>query len=105
MVKGGADLPYFELDCELKGTRVGSEYSHTDEVAMPRRPSTRVARYVEFPIMNEPKIDPYGFFANVKPQMFCLCRYLAGVAAEWVSNVTTVSCSSSDSEPVTSELW
>jgi hypothetical protein len=59
---------YFELDCEFQGTRVGSVYSHTDEVAMPRRPSTRVARYAEFPIMNEPKLDPYGFFANVKPQ-------------------------------------
>jgi hypothetical protein len=63
---------YFELDCEFQGTRVGSEYSHTDEVSMPRRPSTRVARYVELPIMNTPKLDPRGFFENLKPQNIVL---------------------------------
>jgi hypothetical protein len=64
---------YFELDCEFTGTRVGPEYSHTEEVTMPRRPVTmKVARYVEFPIMNKPILDPRGFFADVKLQSIVL---------------------------------
>jgi hypothetical protein len=59
---------YFELDFEFRGTHVGSKYIHTDEVAVPRGPATKVAEYVEFPIMNEPTLDPHGFFADASPQ-------------------------------------
>jgi hypothetical protein len=64
---------YFELDYEFKGTRIGLEYSHAEEVTMPRRPvAMKVARYVEFPIMNEPILDTRGFFADVKLQSIVL---------------------------------
>ncbi|KAG9204367.1 hypothetical protein G6514_001441 [Epicoccum nigrum] len=55
-------IGYFELDCEFQGTHVGSAYSRTDQVAMPRRPDIPVRRYVEFPVANEPRLDPLSFF-------------------------------------------
>jgi hypothetical protein len=58
---------YFELDCEFQGIRVGSEYSHTDEIILHGRRS-RVARYTEFPIMNKPVMDPHGFFDGREAQ-------------------------------------
>lgn len=54
---------YFELDCEFRGTRVGKVYSHTDEIVLHGRRS-KVARYREFPVMNEPVLDPGRLFGD-----------------------------------------
>lgn len=59
---------YFELDCEYTGTSVGSQFSHTEEVNMRGR-RTHVDRYIEFPILNEPILDPSGMFANQEPRI------------------------------------
>jgi hypothetical protein len=65
-------IGYFELDLEFRGTHVGSKYIHTDEAAVSGGPATKVATYVEFPIMNEPELDPHGFFADARPQKVVL---------------------------------
>lgn len=60
---------YFELDCVFKGTNIGSEYSHHEDIYMEFGQRSRVARNREFLIANEPDLDPYSLFANVEKKI------------------------------------